>query len=145
GREWAVRELGRFGEDPRVPAVLSTLTRQDTFWAVRLAAVETFAQVDPLGSVETLRAAANDASSRVRRAALRLLGERGDPTLIGFFRDRFTQDDSYQVQAEALRAVGRSGGPGQLPFLRDASRVESHQEVIRLAAEWAIQEITKRM
>jgi aminopeptidase N len=145
GREWAVRELSRYVGDQGAASILTDIAKNDPFWAVRVAGLDTFAELDPLGSVGTLRSAATDDSSRVRRVALRLLGERGDPTLIGFFRDRFTRDDSYQVQAEALRAIGRSGGRGQLPFLREASMVESHQDVIRLAAEWAIEEISKRL
>ena len=35
-------------------------------------------------------------------------------------------------------------GQDQLPFLREASRIESHQDVIRVAAEWAIEEISRR-
>ena len=61
----------------------------------------------------------------------------------GFFKERFAQDNSYQVQAETLRAIGRSGGTDQLPYLRDASEMPSHQDVIRQAAEWAIEEISK--
>jgi aminopeptidase N len=66
-----------------------------------------------------------------------------DATLVQFFRDRFISDSSYQVQAEALRAIGRSGNRGQLDFLRQASEMDSPRDVIRAAAEWAIEEITK--
>jgi aminopeptidase N len=144
GREWAVRELLRFKDDPRVAIDLARIAAADSFWAVRLAAIETAVAVDPDGSRALLRTAATDARSQVRRAAVRLLGQSGDPALIGFFRDRFAQDDSYQVQAEALRAIGRSAGRDQLPFLREASGIESHQDVVRVAAEWAMEEISRR-
>ena len=91
---------------------------------------------------QTLRAAALDESSRVRRAAIRLLGEAGDACLSPFFRDRFARDDSYQVQAEALRAIGRSRDPSQLPFLREASEMESPEDVIRKAAASAMEELS---
>ena len=58
-----------------------------------------------------------------------------------FFRDRFASDSSYQVQAEALRAIGRSGRRDQLAFLRQAAEMDSPRDVIRAAAEWAIEEI----
>ncbi|MFG1691562.1 HEAT repeat domain-containing protein, partial [Gemmatimonadota bacterium] len=80
----------------------------------------------------------------VRRAAIRSLGNLGDPDQVQFLRDRFTADDSYQVQAEALRAIGRVGDRRQLPFLREASQMRSHQDVVRRAAEWAIEEISGR-
>ncbi|MGW8266515.1 MAG: M1 family metallopeptidase [Longimicrobiales bacterium] len=43
GREWAVRELARFGSMPEVVEALSVIGREDPFWAVRLAAGEVLA------------------------------------------------------------------------------------------------------
>jgi len=143
GREWAVRELRGSAGDPDVAGALTRLVSEDPFWAVRVAALETLGVDGKPGAVALLQTAARDPNSQVRRAAIRLLGETGDPTLVGFFKERFAQDNSYQVQAETLRAIGRSGGPGQLPYLRDASEMPSHQDVIRQAAEWAIEEISK--
>ena len=141
GREWAVRELGRFGDEPGIAEALSSKVRQDPFWAVRLAAVEVLAEVGPAGSVALFREAATDESSRVRREAVRAVGGLGDPSQIPFLRDRFGVDDSYQVQAEALRAIGRLGDRSHLDFLREASRQPSPRDVIRTAAAWAIREI----
>jgi aminopeptidase N len=139
--------------------ILSNLAAEDPFWAVRVAAIEVLAALHGPGTgetagagetarvgaafrtEETFRATALDESSRVRRAAIQLLGEVGDPSLTPFFRNQFARDDSYQVQAEALRAIGKSGDPSQLPFLREASEMESPRDVIRSAAEWAIAEI----
>jgi len=144
GREWAIRELDRFGGDPRAAESLSSIVRSDSFWAVRVAAVEILTELDPAASVDLLREAATESNSRVRRAAIGSLGSLEDPSLVGFFRERFTADDSYQVQAEALRAIGRSGNRDQLPFLSEASQMSSHQDVIQQAAEWAIEEISNR-
>ena len=94
-------------------------------------------------SVELVTAAARDENSRVRMAAIRLLGERSDPGLSAFFRDRFTNEESYLVQAEALKAIGWSGDRSQLPFLREASKMKSPRDVIRSAAEWAIEKISE--
>jgi aminopeptidase N len=143
GREWAVRELGRSGSSVRVAEELATIAQADPFWAVRLAALEAIAAVDPQESIELFRTAAADASSRVRRAAIRILGAVDDPALAEFFRERFTADDSYQVQAEALRAIGQTGDRSQLDFLRQASEMPSHRDVIRRAAEWAIEQISE--
>jgi aminopeptidase N len=160
GREWAVRQLSGDGEASEVAGerregaeALAAVAREDPFWAVRVAALETLAGVlggaaAPGGpgrpeALEVFRNAAGDESSRVRRTAIRLLGETGDPALVPFFRERFSRDDSYQVQAEALRAIGRTGDRGQLPFLREASAMPSHQNVIHDAAEWALEEVSK--
>ncbi|UCG88486.1 MAG: HEAT repeat domain-containing protein, partial [Gemmatimonadota bacterium] len=141
GREWAVRELERFGNDARVGNELAAIAVNDSFWAVRLAALETIAATDAPESVELFQTAAADANSRVRRAAIRILGGMGDQAMVPFFRDRFEVDDSYQVQAEALRAIGRSGDRSQLGFLRQASELPSHRDIIRSAAMWAIEQL----
>ena len=143
GREWAVRELGKFGDHPGVAGQLAATVREDPFWAVRVAAVETLASLKGRESATELRAATSDERSEVRRAAIRALGRAEDATLVPFFRGRFLSDTSYQVQAEALRAIGRSGNQDQIDFLRQASGVDSPRDVIRAAAEWAIKEIVK--
>jgi aminopeptidase N len=141
GREWAVRELGRSGTDAHVGPELAGIGGEDPFWAVRLAAIETIATVDEWASIEAFQTAATDANSQVRRAAIRILGGLNDPAMVPFFRSRFEADDSYQVQAEALRAIGRTGDRSQLGFLRQASEMPSHSDVIRRAANWAIEEL----
>jgi aminopeptidase N len=142
GREWAVRGLAEFGDGAGVFEELSAIVFDDPFWAVRLAAIETVASVSGRESIEVLRAAATDTKSQVRSAAVRLLGGFEDASLVQFFRDRFDADSSYQAQAEALRAIGHTGDRNQLGFLREASGMESPRDVIRLAAEWAIEEIS---
>jgi aminopeptidase N len=143
GREWAVRQLAEFGDSQRVVEELRAITKGDSFWAVRLAAVEVLASIRGRESIDELRIAAADTRSQVRRAAVRSLGELEDASLINFFLSTFDSDSSYQVQAEALRALGRSGDRGQLEFLREASAMESPRDVIKNAAEWAIEEISK--
>ncbi|MFC1790916.1 M1 family aminopeptidase [Gemmatimonadota bacterium] len=143
GREWAVRELGGSVTDPAVVGVLAERASKDPFWAVRIAALETLAVGGGPGAPELFKEAAQDGDSRVRRTAIRLLGETGGSDLIEFFQDRFGQDDSYLVQAEALRAIGRTGDRRQLPFLSEALGLPSHQDVIRQAAEWAMEEILR--
>jgi len=143
GREWAVRELMGAAPDFLVRDLLSELATEDPFWAVRLAALEALGTERVEMNRELLKTAALDVDSRVRRAAVRLLGSLADPGLVPFFKDRFDLDDSYLVLAEALRAVGQSGDRQQLSFLQDASETPSHRDVIREAAEWAIQELSK--
>jgi aminopeptidase N len=142
GREWAVRGLAEFGTDARVRDEFRRTLTDDSFWAVRLAAVEMLAAVTGRESIDELRTAAGDPSSQVRRAAVQMLGEMEDRSLVDFFKATLHSDSSYQVQAEALRAIGRSGDLEQLEFLRRASAMDSPRNVIKNAAEWAIEEIS---
>ncbi len=144
GREWAVRELAGYAGERQVAESLVAIVVEDPFWAVRLAAVEALAGLAGARAIETILAATDDTNSQVRRAAVRLLGEVGDSGSVEFLRGRFEADDSYQVQAEILRSIGRLGDRSQLRFLRRCAGLPSHQDVIRRAAEWAIEEIGKR-
>jgi aminopeptidase N len=141
GREWAIRQLERSMNDARVATEVASIAENDSFWAVRLAALETIAATDGREAIDLFQTAATDANSQVRRAAIRILGEMDDPTMVPFFRSRFEVDDSYQVQAEALRAIGRSGDQSQLGFLQQAAELSSHRDVIRSAAIWAIEQL----
>lgn len=144
GRERAVRELARHASVPSVTEALAALVTDDPFWAVRRSALEVLAANAGAERVELLRAAAFDASSRVRAAALRALGGLADPSQVGFLRARFEADDSYVVQAEALRALGCCGDRSLLPFLERAREQPSHDDVVRRAAEEAIAAIGER-
>jgi aminopeptidase N len=144
GREWAVRELGLTGNGARFRDVIAAIAQQDSFWAVRLAALEVLGDTDGPASVGLFQHAAADSNSQVRHAAIRILGGMEDPSLAQFFRDRFETDDSYPVQAETLRAIGRTGDLSQLGFLRQASEMPSYRDVIHTAAEWAIEQISQR-
>ena len=141
GRAWAIGELRRFSDDPKVEACLTERARADPFWAVRRTAVETLHAVRPGGHDDLLRTLVADPSSKVRVAALRSLAASGRGELLSLFRERFEQDDSYLAQAEALRGVGKVGGRENLPFLRSAAAVPSPRGVLRQAAEQAIAEI----
>lgn len=117
------------------------IAQQDPFWAVRLAATETIATADGQPAIALFQTAATDANSQVRRGAIRILGGMGDQAMVPFFHSRFEADDSYQVQAEAVRAIGRSGDRSQLAFLQQAAEMPSYRDVIRRAAESAIEEL----
>ncbi|MFC1640368.1 HEAT repeat domain-containing protein [Gemmatimonadota bacterium] len=144
GREWAVQGLANFGNDADVVEELSAIVFDDPFWAVRLAAVEAVASLSGQAGLDILRAAATDANSQVRRAAIRAMGDMADAHLVDFFRNTFNADSSYQVQAEALRAIGRSGDRDQLEFLTLAAGMDSPRNVIGTAAEYAIEEISRK-
>ena len=82
--------------------------------------------------------------SRLRTAALQVLGEYGRADLVPFFMDRFDKDDSYLAQAEALRSIGKCGNQTHLSFLEDAVEMKSYRNVIARAAESAITVIKQR-
>ncbi|BCS30854.1 aminopeptidase [Luteitalea sp. TBR-22] len=140
GRVWAASELGGRLAESGVREALHAATG-DRSWAVRERALTVLAASDRSFGVDQLRALATDPSSRVRVAALKALGARRDATLLPFYRERFERDDSYLAQAEALRSIGMAGDRASLPLLEQAAATPSPRNVIRLAAEWAREEI----
>lgn len=129
GRLWAARQLKERGAE----AALRAAARNDAFWAVRRAAVESAE-----GEAGFFRECAVDPRSDVRAAALRRLGRPGDSP---FLAGRFRLEDSYLAQAEALRALGRTGDRSQIPLLQEASRMKSPRGILQRAAEDALRQL----
>ena len=143
GREWAASRLSNYINEAGVEAALLRGSRNDRFWAVRLSAVNVLRSVPGRKHVEDLKQIAQDDNSRVRTAALRVLGDYRMPDLAAFFQEHFAGDDSYTAQAEALRSIGKCGDQKRLSFLENAVTMVSPRDVIKRAAEWAIEEIRK--
>ena len=126
GRMDAAAALRPLAEDPVAARALRQAALNDSFWAVRRDAL-------PATDQAFLRErAVEDRSSGVRVAALAALNRLRDPSLAGFFEERFRQEDSYLAQAEAVRALARlEASPA---VLRQAAAMKSPNDVIANAA-----------
>jgi aminopeptidase N len=63
---------------------------------------------------------------------------------VPFLREIYEKEDSFLAQAAALEAIGNCGDLSQIPFLEEAAKVKSYRNVIRRAAESAIEAIRGR-
>jgi aminopeptidase N len=144
GREWAIRELVRHPDDALVFPLLVERSRNDSFWAVRRAAIEVIQLLNSEDQDDLYISLLTDSNAKVRVAALRALVSSGEPSHLALFRERFDRDDSYLAQAEALRAIGKVGDSEDLDFLERASAVPSPLGVLGQAASQAIAEIRAR-
>jgi aminopeptidase N len=129
GRLWAVRQLKGRGAE----AALRGAARNDGFWAVRRAAVESAE-----GDSGFFRECAADPASAVRAAALRRIG---GPSESAFLAQRFRLEDSYLAQAEALRALGRTGDRSRIQLINEATRMKSPRGIVKRAAEEALRQL----
>jgi aminopeptidase N len=141
GRMWAASELKPHTADRRVIEALRRRAREDSFWAVRREALESLAAVKDPAQVAFLMERSLDPKSDVRAAALRILGDRKDRSLAGFFAERFRAEASYVAQAEALRSIGKCGDASSLPLLREAARMKSPRNMLAGAAGQALKSI----
>ncbi len=139
GRSWAASELSTFVDDPDVVATLMQSAEHDAFWHVRRTAVEQIGALWDPAHLDFLKQRSLDPHSQVRATALRLLGDREDAGLVDFFKRRFEEDDSYVAQAEALRSLGKCGDDAVIPFLEEAAKMASPRNIIRSAAEGALE------
>jgi aminopeptidase N len=139
GRAGAADALREFLAKPEALAALEKSAKSDPFWNVRRASVEALAlaEVSP-GLDSVFRDLMSDASSKVRAAAVRALGQRRDRRLAPFFEEVFRKDSSYVVQASALEALGGCGGHDRIPFLKRAAAMPSPHDVLRRSAEAAL-------
>lgn len=138
GRMDAARELSGLRGDDDVAAGLRKSAATDAFWAVRRDAVLALGTVPAAADVAFLKERAADSASAVRVAALRVLGDRKDSSLVPFLKARFEAEDSYLAQAEAVRSLGKCDAQGQLTFLQKTALMKSPNNVIRNAASSAI-------
>jgi aminopeptidase N len=129
GRMWAARELKGRGAE----TALRRAAREDRFWAVRRAALESLE-----GDAAFFMERATDSRSDVRAAALRRLGGREHSA---FLAERFRLEDSYLAQAEALRAIGRTRDRSQIPLLTEAARLKSPRGILQRAAGEALKQL----
>jgi aminopeptidase N len=144
GRDWAASQLIKHIDGAEVAEALIMSARIDDFWAVRQSAVETLAEMKREEDMAFFKEKCTDKKSRVRAAALRVLGNYEKVDLLSFLKERFEEEDSYLAQAEALRAIGKCGDPSHIPFLGKAAQMMSYRNVIKRAAESAIKNIRQR-
>jgi len=63
--------------------------------------------------------------------------------LLPFFIERFEKENSYLAQAEIIRAIGKCGDKSMIKYLRNVEKMESHRDVLKNAATWAIEQVIK--
>lgn len=144
GRSWAATELVKFKDKLRAVNGLIDRAQKDKFWAVRQSAVEALGKIKRKENTDLFKKKCKDENSKVRTAAIRILGDYGNSEWIAFFREQFNKDDSYLAQAEALRSIGKCGDQSQISFLENVAKMPSPRNVIKRAVDWAIKEINKR-
>ena len=138
----AASELSQ-SSDRSTTAALQRAAREDKFWAVRRDAI--LALGSRPGSVDRVFLQEIDADpvSAVRVAALRVLGDRQEGSLVPYFESRFKAEDSYLAQAEAPRSIGKCGGRSSASLPRSAVLLKSPGNVLRDAATAALRELER--
>jgi len=143
GRMASAADLLRFKDDPRVFEGLAAGAQNDPFWAVRRSAIESLGKLADPRVQAVLKKTCLEAHSSVRTASLVALGDSRDRSLVEFYKERFTKDESQLVKAEALRALGKTVDPSVIPFLEKSASVPSYRDMVRNAAMQALKQVGK--
>ena len=144
GRMWAADELKQHLQASQAVAALMGSARNDSFWAVRSAAVDVLGSLHDESFEPFLKEIGGDKKSNVRVAAIKALGDLRKPELAAHFESTFQNDGSYIVQAEALRSLAKCGTADAQQILKAAQTMKSPRNVIQRAAEWGIAELAKK-
>jgi aminopeptidase N len=143
GRMWAALEIIKYKNDEKTATALLDSAKSDPFWNVRVNAVNTLGKLQRTEDLPFFQEKCSDENSKVRSAAIRILGDSKMPKNAAFLKDRFKNETSYPAQAEILRAIGKLGDNSYIPFLEAAALIKSPRNVLNRTANQAIEEIKK--
>jgi len=143
GRMWAASQLPKYKNNPEARAALIKTAQKDSFWSVRQEAVKALKETENAENIPVFKSIYKDENSKVRAESLRALGNYEKKDLVPFFKQAFLHDDSYLVQAEALTALGKCGDSSDIPFIENAGNMESPRNIIKRAAQRALEAINK--
>jgi aminopeptidase N len=133
GRVRAAIELRTHNSTPAINA-LSRAAADDRFWAVRLESVRSLAALKGEAAQLALSGRVKDADSRIRREAIRGLGQYKDAHYADIFIQAVKTDPSYFVVADAARALGETHSPKAYDVLMSALQAPSWQDTILAGA-----------
>lgn len=138
----AAEGLAAYDHDEDVLRGLAQAAEQDSFWAVRQAAVKTLGRFTQDAAREALlRVVRQDPKSAVRREAVRQLANFKHPDTQVALRQVIASDFSYFAVADALRTLVQVDREHCAPDLLAAVEVPSHDEVVLQAACAGLAEI----
>lgn len=143
GRLWVMDELKTYHDSQKTIETWANFAVNDTFWAVRAAAISNLKEFANSNYIDLFIKATHDENSKVRSEAIKALAELNDQSMIERFKEIFRTDNSYLVMAEALRAIGKNGDNSHIKFLKEAAKVKSPRDMVKNAAEQAMELILK--
>ena len=140
GRRRAALDLGAHMAQTEVRTGLSDCAASDPFWNVRMTCLDVLSRSIADSDTGLFSESIQDPHSHVRAAAVRGFGQLGSDKYSDLLIEFYRNDTSYFARAEALRSLGKIGDPRIVQFLEEAAQDTSPRNVIRSAAEWALEQ-----
>ncbi|HEU4700704.1 MAG TPA: M1 family aminopeptidase [Gemmatimonadales bacterium] len=133
-RGWVIDQLAARRADTLAAQALAQAARSADYFSIRVQAAGALAAMPAAISLPALADAARDTAAAVRAAAVRALGQLGDPRGLAAARTAWTRDTSYEVRAAAVGALARLDATGATDVVRAALATPSYRDVIQNAA-----------
>lgn len=136
-RKQAIDGLKPHVADPAVKTALVRTSRNDSFWALRRAALQTLGDLnEEVIRNNAIDIAQGDANSAVRVAALDQLAKYPSDSVKKMLRERIAVDKSYNAVSTALRVLATIDAAGAVPDLIAAlSRQSAGESILRTACQ----------
>ncbi len=131
----AAMALGGFGKDDSAVAALSRAAAHDSFWGVRVQALQSLGRSDSPSAKTAIVAALKDPAPWVRQPAVVMLSRfTNDPDIASSLENLYRNDAGWGVRASALGTIARLKAPGAYDMLVAAVESDSPHDVLRNAA-----------
>ena len=134
-RSEAAVALGNLKSDPNAVAALGDAAQHDTFWGVRVEALEGLGRIGGPDAERQILAVIRDPTPWVRDVAVRELGNfQEDASLPSKLSDIASNDAAYRVRTAALGALARIQAPNAFDTLAAAVKSVSPDDTLREAS-----------
>ena len=134
GRMLAAPVLGRLDDPPSARALAEALAAEREFWGVRAEAAMALGSLRSNEAFAALKANAETAHPKVRRAVMNALGSFRTTEAADILRRHALKDESYLVESEAARALGATRQASGFDTLVDILDRPAWADVIRVGA-----------
>ncbi len=134
GRMLAAPALGRLDDPPSARALAEALAAEREFWGMRAEAAMALGSLRSGEAFAALKANAETAHPKVRRAVMNALGSFRTTEAADILRKHALKDESYLVESEAARALGATRQASGFDTLVDILDRPAWADVIRVGA-----------
>lgn len=129
GRIFAAKVIPQFGD--MAVSYLGNTIRNDKFYGVRIAAVQSLRKIGGKNVLQPLLLAAKDSDARVREEAVKSLSIFPAKVVQSDLINIFNNDKNVYVKGAAAFSIGAVKMHGAFEFLEKALKLDSHRNIIR--------------
>lgn len=137
----AARSLKEKSSDVVIDALANSILH-DKFWGVSVEAAKSLGSTKTSYAYEALKDCLKVKHPKVRRAAVKAIGEFKKEESLELIRPLLQDDESYFVRSEAAIAIGKTKSKVAIDILKEAAETTTFQNVVAQGAIAGLKEFT---